>query len=378
MSYSIGINDWKIVSLVDAYEIQRKATGVYPLILSVMVVLFFFALGGIFIIVERRTEPYKVLVTFAEDIARGEYSKNIPENYLNRQDEMGEICNSFQSIIEIFRKENTDLEEQVSKINEVLEKQYAYILETEKAASLGNLVAGVSHEINTPLGVSVSTNSYVEQMTEDALSKMTSGTMSKDELIKFFEKITESSRILGYNLNRAADLVKSFKKIAVDQGSEVKETFLLKPVIDDVVISLRNEYKRQKHEIFINCDEHIMMNSYPGLIAQLITNLMMNAIQHGFKHRDKGQIKINCWQESDYLYIIFEDNGHGITEETQQKMYDPFFTTNREEGNSGLGMSIIHNIVTQTLGGKIQTESAVEVYTRFTIMLPNASKVADI
>ncbi len=370
MSYNIGINDWKVVSLVDTDAVEKEISGIFVLIVSVMATMLAFALGAIYILVERRMAPFKHIVLFAEDIAEGDYETNIPKNYLDRPDEIGAISLSFQRIIDAFRNENALLEEKVSSINDVLEKQYAYILETEKAASLGNLVAGVSHEINTPLGVGVSTASHISALTHKSIDEMAKGTMSRTELVRYFENITEATRILENNLGRAAELVKSFKKIAVDQSSEIKERFMLKMVVEDVITSLRNEYKRRKHVITLECDDSIVLNSYPGLYAQLITNLMMNAIQHGFRNRYEGEIKIECRVDGQLLYIIFEDNGCGISEEDQKKVFEPFYTTFRENGNSGLGMSIIHSIITQSLKGKIQLESEVDSFTRFSIVLP--------
>lgn len=370
MGYDIEINGWQVITLIDQSNINREIFNIFTVITLMMLTLFAMAVVGIFFIVEKRIEPIKDLVLFAEEIAKGNYEKEIPDDYLDRPDEMGEISKSFKKVTETFKDENIVLEDKVNKINEVLEKQYAYILETEKAASLGNLVAGVAHEINTPLGVGVSTSSYIDKLTHASVERLEQNKMSKEDLIDYFEKVAESTKILNSNLGRAAELVRSFKKIAVDQHSEIKETFHLRNVIDDVIVSLRSEYKRKKHEIVVVCDEDIKLESYPGLFSQLLTNLLMNAIQHGFKHKEAGKVKINCWLDNDFLYIIFEDNGKGVDEETQKIMFEPFYTTNREAGNSGLGMSIIQNIVTQSLDGKIQMESKVNQYTRFTIMIP--------
>ncbi len=375
MSYNIDINGWKVITLIDQSVIKKEIFEIFLAILIVMLVLFVLSLGTIYVLVGRRTAPYKTLVSFAEAIAMGEYSKNIPLVYINREDEMGHISRSFQKVISTFREENVLLEEKVDRVNAVLEKQYEYILETEKAASLGNLVAGVAHEINTPLGVGVSTSSYIGQLTIQSLDKMNTNTMSKEDLIRYFEKISESTRILESNLGRAAELIKSFKKIAVDQSSEIKEPFTLKVVIEDVVLSLRSEYKNRNIDINVNCDASITLESYPGLFAQLITNLMMNSIQHGFKKRTSGHIKIDCQLDSGLLYLIFEDDGNGIGEDIQKLMYEPFYTTNRENGNSGLGMSIIQNIVTQSLGGKIKMDSVLNEYTRFTMLIPTNKNV---
>lgn len=376
MSYTIDINGWKVIRLIDQSTIKNEIFEIFMMIVIVMLSLFFLALGTIYLLVGYRLAPYKTLVSFAEAIAMGEYSKNIPLEYIKREDEMGHISRSFQKVISTFRDEHVLLEEKVDRVNAVLEKQYEYILETEKAASLGNLVAGVAHEINTPLGVGVSTSSYISQLTLQSLEKMDTNTMSKEDLIRYFEKVSESTRILDSNLGRAAELIKSFKKVAVNQSSEIKEVFILKNIIEDVVVSLRSEYKNKNISIDVNCNETISLDSYPGLFAQLITNLMMNAIQHGLKKKAHGRIKIDCELDSDLLYLIFEDNGSGIDEETQKSMYEPFYTTNREHGNSGLGMSIIQNIVTQSLEGKIKMDSIVDEFTRFTIMIPANTKKA--
>lgn len=370
VSREIESNGWYVISLIDQSQIRSELVSIFRLIFSLMFVAFIVAIVSIFFIVKERTSPYRALVSFAEDIAEGDYSKNMPKNYIERQDEMGEISHSFQKMIDAFRNENSLLEEKVEQINSVLEKQYAYILETEKAASLGNLVAGVSHEINTPLGVGISTASHIEMLTQNIIKKMSTNKMSKEDLFHYFEHITESTEILNSNLDRAARLVRSFKDIAVDQGSEIKESFQLSKIIENVVTSLKNEYKRKRHKIEYVCDETISISSYPGLFSQLLTNLIMNSIQHGFRNRMDGKISIECWLDGALLFIVYRDNGKGISEEEQKKIFEPFYTTYRENGNSGLGMSIINNIITQNLNGKIQMESVEGEYTKFTIVIP--------
>ena len=370
MSYSIDNNKWQVVTLLDRNSINQSLYLIYFEIISLMIIAFMLAVGSIHLVVRKHTEPYKLLVSFADDIAAGDYSKNIPESHLSREDEMGEICNSFQRIITTFRHENVVLEEKIDQKNKELELQYEYIIETEKAASLGNLVAGVAHEINTPLGVGISTTSHIELLNQRNLELIEQGQMTKDDLIEYFKSIGEATYLLSNNLNRAAGLVKSFKKIAVNQSSEIRAVFNLKETIEDVILSLRGEYKRQQHQIELNCDECIELNSFPGAFSQIITNLIMNSIEHGFKARLKGNIRIDCQMQQDELTIIYEDNGRGIDAENMKKIFDPFFTTNRQNGNSGLGMNVIYNIVTQTLSGKIKLESEVDQYTRFVIEIP--------
>ena len=369
-SYSVDNNKWQVVTLIDKNNINKSLYGIYFQIILLMILAFMLGIGTIHLVVRRHTKPYKLLVSFAEDIASGDYSKNIPDHYLARQDEMGEICNSFQSIITTFRRENVVLEEKIAQKNKELEQQYQYILETEKAASLGNLVAGVAHEINTPLGVGISTTSHIDLLNQNNLKLIESGNMTKNDLIQYFKDIEEATHLLTSNLNRAADLVKSFKKIAVDQSSEVRVKFNLKTTFEDVILSLRGEYKRQHHEIALVCEDSIELDSFPGAYTQIMTNLIMNSIQHGFKEKTNGHIRITCKVKNNVLTIHYEDDGKGVAEENRKKIIDPCLTTNRQNGNSGLGMNVIYNISTQTLSGKISLESEEGDYTRFIIEIP--------
>lgn len=369
-SYSVDNNKWQVITLIDKTSVSKELYRIYFLIIMLMIVAFMVGIGIIHLVVRRHTKPYKLLVSFAEDIATGDYSKNIPDHYIAREDEMGEICNSFQSIITTFRRENVVLEEKIDQKNKELEQQYQYILETEKAASLGNLVAGVAHEINTPLGVGISTTSHIDLLNQKNLDLIESGNMTKNDLINYFKDIDEATHLLSSNLNRAADLVKSFKKIAVDQSSEVRVKFNLKATIEDVILSLRGEYKRQHHEIVLECDDSIELDSFPGAYTQIMTNLIMNSIQHGFKEKINGHINITCKVKDNVLYVHYEDDGRGVAEENRKRIFDPFFTTNRQNGNSGLGMNVIYNIITQTLSGKISLESEEGGYTRFIIEIP--------
>ncbi len=211
----------------------------------------------------------------AEAITSGDISKNIPTDYLEREDEMGAISRSFQIIIDTFRSENDILEQRILEKNKELETQYAYILETEKAASLGNLVAGIAHEINTPIGISLSSASYLDRVNDEYRKKLAAGTMTKDNLMDFMETLTDSLVLMNNNLARAGEMIKSFKQVAVDQSSELRHHFSLNENISVVILSLRHEYKRTHHKINNLCPQDIEIDSYPGAFSQIITNLIM-------------------------------------------------------------------------------------------------------
>jgi signal transduction histidine kinase len=289
---------------------------------------------------------------------------------LEREDEMGVFSRAFQTIIDAFRSENVVLEERIAEKNAELENQYTYILEREKAASLGNLVAGVAHEINTPVGVSLSTASYLKKVSEECRQKLEDGQMTKTHLVETMSVIDESIRLMTNNLERAVALVKSFKNLAVDQSSGMKECFELKASIDGVILSLLHEYKHLPITIENRCPAEIYLEAYPGAVSQIFTNLIINSLRHGLNNCTDGKIEIMINIKTDVFELIYQDNGSGIASEHIGKIYDPFFTTNRHDGSTGLGMNIVMNLVKQKLKGSIRCESNVGEGVKFFIELP--------
>ncbi len=374
-SYQVDENGWKVINLIDEGRIQAELKSIVLTIIGFLTLIFLATLLAVYFTVRKTMEPYQEVLLFAGDIASGEFTKNIPDDYLEREDEMGELSRSFQIIIDAFRNENIILEERIAEKNQELENQYAFILETEKAASLGTLVAGVAHEINTPVGVSLTTASYLKKMNDEYRKMLADGSMNKENLKELMSVIDESVRLLNNNLERAANLVKNFKQLAVDQSSGSLARFDLKENIDGVVISLFHEYKNLPVTIENHCPNYLFLNTFPGATSQIITNLIMNSLHHGLKDRlsgDKlaGKIDIFAIQKEDWIHLIYADNGKGISKENLKKMYDPFFTTNRVNGNSGLGMHIVLSLVTQKLKGNIHCESEVGEGVKFTIEFP--------
>ncbi len=373
MSYGIDPVDWRLVTLIDKKILHDEVNHMMLIIVTIM--LMAFITTGVFIVwhVDRETAPYKLLVDFAERIEAGDYKQNIPEDYLKREDEMGLTCQSFQRVIDRFSEEHEEMEDKLSDQSKEIERQYAHIYETEKAVLLGHIVAGVAHEINTPLGIGITLTSHLEESTAKSARKLTDGTMTKSDLEKHFEALDESLPLLEQNLTRAADLVKSFKKVAVDQFSESEQKFGLREVLDSVILSLRAEYKRRPIRFEIDCAPELTVVSEPGVFTQIFTNLIMNAIVHGLDETVDGIVRITCYKKDEQLTIVVEDNGRGIPEAMLPQIFDPFFTTRREKGGSGLGMSIVLNLVEQKLQGKMRIESEVGTYTRFVIEVPATS-----
>ncbi len=293
---------------------------------------------------------------------------------------------------EKIRRLNDELEQQVAERTEQLNividelktslvtirKTQNQLVETEKMAALGGLVAGVAHEINTPVGVAITAASLLEEKTQDFNEQFVSGNMKRSELEAYVKTATDSTTYVLSNIMRAADLIKSFKEVAVDQSNEEQRRFKLKEYLGKVLISLQPKLKRTCHIIEINCADDLEINSYPGAFSQIITNLVMNSLMHGFILIEKGVIIFDIVKKSGELSIRYSDNGVGMDQETLKNVFDPFYTTKRGQGGTGLGMHIVFNVVTQTLGGRIDCESQLGDGTVFNINIPINEEKQDV
>ncbi|OGR40247.1 MAG: hypothetical protein A3J80_02860 [Desulfobacula sp. RIFOXYB2_FULL_45_6] len=171
-------------------------------------------------------------------------------------------------------------------------------------------------------------------------------------------------------MERAAELISSFKQVAVDQSSESRRQFNLKEYINEILLSLRPRYKKTEHTIQVVCEDHIELNSFPGAFSQILNNLIMNSLIHGFRAIERGTITVNISQKGEDILFVYQDNGRGMNQEEKEKVFDPFFTTMRGKGGTGLGMSIVFNLITQTLKGSIECESTPGKGVVFTMKFP--------
>ena len=237
-------------------------------------------------------------------------------------------------------------------------------------ASLGGLVAGVAHEINTPLGVGVTAASNLKHEVKEFAAEIQDGRIKMSKLNEFNEILEESSDILLTNLQRAAELVRSFKKVAVDLSSETRQQFKVKSYIEEILKSLHPQFKNTAHQIEVQCDEELTLNSFPGEFSQIVTNLVMNSLKHAYEEGDQGRMIFKVKQGERQTLLTYSDDGKGIPPEHQKKIFDPFFTTGRQKGGTGLGLHIVYNIVAQKLKGTIKCESNIGNGTKFVIELP--------
>lgn len=245
------------------------------------------------------------------------------------------------------------------------------LLVSEKMAVLGGLVAGVAHEINTPVGVGVTAASHLETKVQEVACLYRRGELTEEKYEEFLDDAIEGSQIILRNLRTAASLVSSFKLVAVDQSSEAMRDFNLKDYLHTIVQSLQPELKQTRISVAIDCPDDLLMTSYPGDFSQIFTNLIMNSLAHGFDQGTAaGSIGIEVKKEGGNALIRYRDSGKGIPAEVIRKVFDPFFTTNRQGGRSGLGMHIVYNIIMQKLKGTISCEDTAEQGALFIIRTP--------
>ena len=266
---------------------------------------------------------------------------------------------------------NAELESAMNRLKLAQEQ----LVQSEKLASLGGLVAGVAHEINTPVGVSVTAASTLQDETERLGVRFAEGSMKRSDLSQFMEIAAESSQIILKNLARAADLIQSFKRVAVDQSSEEQRRFLLKDYMDEVLLSLRPQLKKTQHEVEIDCPADLQINGYPGVIAQIVTNLVGNSLVHAFDEGASGHLRFEVRRDGeDWVQLRYSDDGKGIAADQLPRIFDPFYTTRRGSGGSGLGLHIVYNLATQMLGGEIKVSSQPGEGVSFDLRFPTQAR----
>jgi DNA-binding LacI/PurR family transcriptional regulator/signal transduction histidine kinase len=260
--------------------------------------------------------------------------------------------------------------ETLRKTLENLEQAHEQLIISEKMVALGRLVAGVAHEINTPVGVSITASSFLKDFTIKLKEKFNSGNLKRSDLIKLFDMCDETMDIMLFNLNRASHLIKSFKQISVDQSVEEKRVFNVKEYINEILLSLKPKLSRVMHNVEVDCPEDLNIYSYAGGFSQILSNFIENTILHAFNEDEKGSISVKVSYDNNILVLTYSDDGKGISKEDISKIFDPFFTTKRNFGGTGLGLNIVYNIVTQHYKGSINCESIPEKGTTFIVKIP--------
>ena len=254
-------------------------------------------------------------------------------------------------------------------VNE-LQSAQNQLVESEKMASLGGLVAGVAHEINTPVGVSVTAATYLEDRLLKLEGAYKEQSLTQSNLEGFLKDAHQCTQLMCTNLHRAAELISSFKQVAVDQTSEVIRSVNLSDYLREIIRSLHPKLKKTSHKVNIQCPDDLELNLRAGAVSQIITNLVMNSLIHGLDEMEGGEINVEISDLGESIRMVYSDNGKGMSEDSLKHLFEPFFTTRRGQGGSGLGTHILYNLVTQSLKGKISVESSLGNGLRYFIFIP--------
>jgi len=248
---------------------------------------------------------------------------------------------------------NDELKSYIEELN----KAQIRLLDAEKMAMLGSLSAEVSHEINTPIGVSITSTSYLSDLLTKLTEDLSAQKLSKKGMEDFVKNAKQSVDLLINNLNRASELITSYKQVAVDQTSDKIRQINVAKYLDEIIHSLHPKLKKTNHTINIDCADNLEIYSHAGAIAQIFTNLIVNSILHGFENINRGKINIKAYMTGSEVTIVYGDDGIGVPEDSLPKIFDPFYTTKSGKGGTGLGTHIVHSLVTDTLNGKIIASS---------------------
>ena len=275
----------------------------------------------------------------------------------------------------------TEVQERTRQLSQSLEDLRAAqdsLVQTEKLAALGRLVAGVAHEINTPVGTSLTVASAFISKADRFEANVTSGGVRRSTLTEFIATSREAASQIMTNLNHAIDLIQSFKQVAADRNVSDRRGFDLGEVTEQVVKGLRFGLRRNL-VVNVECEPGLAMNSYPGPYGQVLTNLVHNSAVHAYPDGARGSVHISAHASGKHnVEVLFSDEGCGMSPEVKRQIFDPFFTTRRDQGSTGLGLHIVHNVVTNRLGGRINLESKPGAGTKIRIIVPREAPLASV
>jgi signal transduction histidine kinase len=326
--------------------------------------------------------PLRGLMRSVDAIVSGHYAQTVDD--LSARDEIGDMARA----VELFRtnaiaKQQAEIDLKASKehaedaLRDLQDAQRS-LIEAEKFAALGGLVAGVAHEVNNPVGISLTVASSFARRCAQFSDEIRDGAVRRSKLEEFVAGGHEAAKQLVTNLNRAADLIQSFKQVAVDRSDAERRVFNLREATEQMMVSLRPALKHSLVWLSVDVPAEISLKSYPGPYGQVLTNLVLNALTHAFPDKRAGTLRLSARKLGiEQVEIEFADDGVGMSEEVQRRAFEPFFTTRRNRGGTGLGLHIVYNLVTRRLGGTLRLESQPGHGTVFRIRLPLAAPKDD-
>ena len=354
-------------------DISRRVMSIAVIFLGIIITV------GVLIALSIRLPLHQIMAAM-HAITTGDYDRRVQGT--DATDEVGAMARA----VEVFRENAIAKRKTEDELRNSKEKAESALLElnaaqqnlidAERLAALGGLVAGVAHEVNNPIGISLTVASSFARRAEMFEAELRSdGRLRRSQLEEFVRTSRDAAQQLVANLHRAGELIQSFKQVAVDRSHAERRQFGLSEATDQIIASLRPVLKKAAIALSVDVPEGLVIDGYPGSYGQILTNLFLNAANHAFPDGSSGTISISARPRgSDDVEIIFADNGAGMTPDVQRQAFDPFFTTRRNEGGTGLGLHIVYNLVTQQLGGRMMLDSRLGQGTTFRIIMPRAAK----
>jgi signal transduction histidine kinase len=353
-------------------SIELRRTSGYLLFLVALIVV---PLTVVLSLLTRRVSyPIEELERTAARLAAGDLAERTE---IVRRDEIGSLARTFNRMAESLEENTRGLESQVAERTQALQRTVEELeaaqdelVRSERMAALGGLVAGMAHQINTPIGVGVTSATFLRSECQRLLNLALDEEIGQKTIAGGLRKIAESSELVYRNLKRAEEHVQRFQQLAIDQTTEQKREFAFPDYLDETLAALRPILEDTDVTVSVDCSERVVVTSHPGHFYQIFTNLVLNSLAHGFRNTGVGSIRIVVAKSGDDLQIRYIDDGVGMSSDQAARVFEPFFTTARTQGGTGLGMSIVYNIVTEQLGGQIELSTKPGEGVAFEILLP--------
>ena len=367
----------------DSQARERTLMLVGGLALMMLCMLLLIALAARRVFANVVTRPMKAisryllredLLTNAPPLAVHPEEGNPDNELVQLQTAINRMVAARQADVAQLREYRDHLAEKVEERTQLLKATQNELIQAEKLAALGSLVAGMSHELNTPIGNGLMLASTLAEKAPDVAEKVRGPGITRHELQDFLDETVEASRMLTSTLTRARDLVQDFKSVAVDRQSAKRREYRINDSIEETVGTIRPSLKGSKFDIDLALGEDVEMDGYPGAMSQVLSNLIDNAVRHGFDGYESGTIRITSGLDTDdRVRITVSDDGNGMSPTQQRRIFDPFYTTKLGQGGSGLGMAIVHRLITETMGGEITVDSTPGQGSTFTLYLPRSA-----
>ncbi len=378
-------NDEVIGTILLEYSLAPARARVFQDEIRIMIITVaqvLISLAVILILINRRvTYPLQQIKAFAHEISNRHFDSTVE---IAHDDEFKDLADELNAMKMALKESFENLEERVNqrtrditRVNKELtdtvqrlEEAKDSLVQTEKLAALGSLVAGVSHELNTPIGNGRVMSTSLHETARKLKKDFEDGAMTKSQFEDSLEEMLQGTHLIERNLLKAVNLVQSFKKIAVDRTSDNRRTFNLNEFLTEIKSTMHHMFKNNQFELNLDLAEDVELNSYPGVLSQIISNLINNSVMHGFEGLESGEILVTTKPGQDKVQITVKDTGNGMTEEVKKRIFEPFFTTKMGKGGSGLGMHIVHNLTTGTLGGQLTVAATPGEGTEITLIIP--------